>query len=174
LHNRHINFAQRRNLINVNTDFYTFKRYCKHAPGFVGHSYQIVSPRILPNEYRGLIPNDKTAEAESLTNIIPRVCLYGLSFSQTDLSIYFSPHHEENHCSFYSAAGAEFFTYVKTILRQNPVTLQRHRQWIYRCSCRRESLDQGWANFISEGPNFGLQTFCRVGKDQRNILLSIF
>jgi hypothetical protein len=32
-----------------------------------------------------------------------------------------------------------------------------------------DDLDQGWANFLAEGPDYGLQVFCWVGNSQRNI-----
>lgn len=84
-------------------------------------------PRILLKEYRELFPKDKTVGAETLTKLSLAYVFMACDLD-TDLSIYFF------HCSFYSAIGAECFRYTKTILRQNPVTLQRHRQCIYSYS----------------------------------------
>jgi hypothetical protein len=157
-------------LINVHNNFYRFKSYSKNAHSSLGTVIRLFLPesRILSSKYRGLIPKDKTAGAESLNTITPRVCLYGLVFRQRQTwASTFSTSRRKSLflllCSQYvilllnkdNSAAKTHYTSKAPALYLQTSRLDKHLQ---------DSLDQGWASYTAEGPNLGLQMFFRAGK----------
>jgi hypothetical protein len=94
------------------------------------------------------------------------------------LSFYFSKHHEGNHFSFYSAAGAEYFRYTKTILRKTPLhfkdtgTVSSGIQFISApARIPRPGVDK---LLYPDDRILGRKRFAGPESGQRNILISIF